>query len=192
MKEDRLIFHGCFDEPLEVITDLVGRYLDELVKVRPQVVLEVKVTDDKKTWRGYVYEPQAWSVEDINYGYIEVFRKYEDSAIPLEVKVFASHPDYFLWMFNLYVLLEKYLKVSDGNPPANIPTWMVIPDEGYNRQLVELWSQGYKGPEIALRFSYSPRTIYNRLSELRKIYGVTIVPLKIKRKKTKNKVNPVN
>jgi len=47
MKEDRLIFHGCFDEPLEVITDLVGRYLDELVKVRPQVVLEVKVTDDK-------------------------------------------------------------------------------------------------------------------------------------------------
>jgi DNA-binding CsgD family transcriptional regulator len=69
---------------------------------------------------------------------------------------------------------------------------MVIPDEGYNRQLVELWSQGYKGPEIALRFSYSPRTIYNRLSELRKIYGVTIVPLKIKRKKTKNKVNPVN
>ena len=163
---------------------MVDQYFGELVNVRPQVVLEVKITDDNKTWRGYFYEPQVWPTDDISYGYIEVVHKYEDSTIPLVVKVFASHPKYLVWMVNLGVVLDKYLKLSDGNPPPNIPVWTLIPDEGFDRYLVEYWSKGYSAKEIRSKLYVSERRIYNRLSDLRKIYGEKIVPLRIKRKKT--------
>lgn len=192
MKEDRLIFKNYFNEPLQNITDVVDRYLGELVKVRPQVVLEVKVTDDKQTWRGYFYEPQAWPDDDIKYGFIEVVRKSDDGTIPVEVNVYASHPNYLVWMVNLTVLLDKHLKLSSWWPLPGMPDWALIPDEGFDRKLVELWSNGYRAKEISSKLYVSERRIYNRLSELRKKYSVTIVPLRIKRKNTKKSVNTVN
>ena len=68
----------------------------------------------------------------------------------------------------------------------------MIPDEGFDRKLVELWSNGYRAKEISSKLYVSERRIYNRLSELRKKYSVTIVPLRIKRKNTKKSVNTVN
>ena len=171
---------------------MVDQYFGELVNVRPQVVLEIKISDDNKTWRGYFCEPQAWPDDDISYGYIEVVHKYEDSTIPLVVKVFASHPKYLVWMVNLGVVLDKYLKLSDGNPPPNIPVWTLIPDEGYNRYLVELWNKGYSAKEIYSRLYISERTIYNRIHELRKKYGENIVPLRNKSRNSKKSVNSVN
>ncbi|MEL7658400.1 MAG: HTH domain-containing protein, partial [Bacillota bacterium] len=137
--------------------------------------------------RGYFYEPQAWPNDDISYGFIEVVQKYEDSTIPVVVKVFASHPNYLVWMVNLGVVLDKYLKLSDGNPPPNIPVWTLIPDEGYNQYLVELWSKGYSTTVICSKLDVSERTIYNRISELRKKYGEIIVPLRNKPKNTKKR-----
>jgi hypothetical protein len=55
--------------------------------------------------------------------------------------------------------------------------WEVIPDVGWNRRAVELWHTGYKAGEIAAMIgNLTAKTVYNRLSDLRRIYGTEVVP----------------
>ena len=57
----------------------------------------------------------------------------------------------------------------------------VIP-EGWQRQAVKLWRQGYSAPEIGERLNYDAKTVSNRLSELRQAYGEEIVPTDAQRR----------
>lgn len=54
--------------------------------------------------------------------------------------------------------------------------WEIIPDQGWNRKAVELLWRGYSGDVIARQVSVEHKTVLNRLSDLRKIYGAEIVP----------------
>jgi hypothetical protein len=55
--------------------------------------------------------------------------------------------------------------------------WEIIPDVGWNRRAVELWQAGYKAGEIAAKIgNLTAKTVYNRLSDLRGIYGTEVVP----------------
>jgi hypothetical protein len=62
----------------------------------------------------------------------------------------------------------------DGDAPK---PWEIIPDVGWNRKAVELWHAGYKAGEIAAKIgNLTAKTVYNRLSDLRRIYGTDVVP----------------
>jgi hypothetical protein len=70
---------------------------------------------------------------------------------------------------------EKAGTVKDDDAP-----WLAIP-EGWAREAVRLWWGGYSKPEIAAQLDngdISPKTVENRFSDLRRLYGKAVVPLK--------------
>lgn len=62
--------------------------------------------------------------------------------------------------------------------PAGEEPWMSIPDLGWDRLAVRLAHEGYSSSEIARRIGRNivAKTVDNRLSSLRAIYGEQIVP----------------
>jgi hypothetical protein len=75
-------------------------------------------------------------------------------------------------------------RTTSSEVPATTPTgsesvrpWEMIPDVGNNRMLLQLWHEKYPVAEIATRIgARQPKTVYNRVTELRKLYGEDIVP----------------
>jgi len=65
--------------------------------------------------------------------------------------------------------------VHPVEPPDEEP-WTRIPEHGWDRQALELWWDGYTVGDIASRLTLSEKTIRNRLTALRRAYGVSIVP----------------
>ena len=58
------------------------------------------------------------------------------------------------------------------------PPWEQIHDDLWDRTALKMWHEGYSNREIGESVNVSPATVTNRLSELRKQYGLEIVPLK--------------
>ncbi len=108
----------------------------------------------------------------------------EAIAPPTEVASQEPSPEADLQIEDAGNLEPKSEASLTGNPESaandtNEPKiWEQIEDKGYDRQLVELWHQGYTVPEIRLRIKRKPRTLWNRLYTLRKEYGPVIVPLR--------------
>jgi hypothetical protein len=69
-----------------------------------------------------------------------------------------------------------------------VDNWMNIPDIGANRDIVRLWHQGLTCAQIAARVGLNEKTILNRINQLRKEYGVQIIPYRKSNfiKKSKN------
>jgi hypothetical protein len=68
-------------------------------------------------------------------------------------------------------------------PPAGDP-WELIPDHLWDRRALRLWCDGLTSTEIGERISQAPKTVRNRLSQLRKQHGAEIVPLNRRRDRT--------
>ena len=49
------------------------------------------------------------------------------------------------------------------------------PDIGCNQLIVKLWNEGLTANEISYRVGYKPKTIINKISSLRKIFGDDVV-----------------
>lgn len=58
----------------------------------------------------------------------------------------------------------------------------VIP-EGWQREAVRLWRQGYTATEIGRMLKYNSKTVANKLSELRQVYGEEVVPTDTQRRR---------
>jgi hypothetical protein len=56
--------------------------------------------------------------------------------------------------------------------------WERIPDISDNRLMLRLWREGYQSPEIGKRLGIAPKTVLNRLSDLRRQFGAEIVPIR--------------
>jgi hypothetical protein len=63
-----------------------------------------------------------------------------------------------------------------GQDSQNLEPWRTIADHGWDRQALELWWQGLTVREIAARLHLGEKTMRNRLTALRKIYGEGSVP----------------
>jgi hypothetical protein len=55
-----------------------------------------------------------------------------------------------------------------------------IPNSGYDRKLVKLLQEGKNAKDIALELGVDRKTIFNRESELRRLYGKELVPYRQK------------
>jgi len=64
--------------------------------------------------------------------------------------------------------------------PTDKP-WELIPDHLWDRRALKLWWEGLTCPEIGERLSQAPKTIRNRLTQLRKAYGPAVVPFNRRR-----------
>lgn len=60
--------------------------------------------------------------------------------------------------------------------------WEVVADNAWDRRLVELWWHDHPSATIAQRLGVTPKTVLNRLSELRKTYGKNLVPTDSRRR----------
>jgi hypothetical protein len=56
--------------------------------------------------------------------------------------------------------------------------WQRLPEHLWDRQAVELWWAGHSHKEIGQQLSQAPKTVRNRLAQLRKAFGPQIVPLR--------------
>ncbi len=175
---DLLTFDQLFDDQLEEIINIIDNYLNRLIKIKPDAVLRVEIEEDKnkKIWKGFFEEPKEWGKEDAVYGRIEIIPLFVDCGFPLQVKLFCSELKYLTYWSGLANTLLKNLNLSDGSPPPTTVTWTLIPDKGYDRELLKLWHKGYTAQNISNRINVEPQTVYNRLGELRKVYGDAIVP----------------
>ncbi|MFQ5796024.1 MAG: helix-turn-helix transcriptional regulator [Candidatus Bipolaricaulia bacterium] len=70
---------------------------------------------------------------------------------------------------------EEKVSPSEEQSTEDKP-WKKIPDLRQDRKLVKLWHDGLPMKKIGKKLGMSPKTVRNRLSELRKIYGEEIVP----------------
>lgn len=84
-----------------------------------------------------------------------------------------SHPDERL---SVLYLPESH-QIQKRQP------WEAIPDHLWDRLAVKLWCSGYTNQEIAQRVKVHPRTITNRISELRRRYPAAAIPTQEQRKK---------
>ena len=65
---------------------------------------------------------------------------------------------------------------------ADPEPWAKMPDGGYDREMVELWWKGHTSQEIGRRLYLSPKTIGNRICQLRKEHGEGMIPYHRKRR----------
>lgn len=77
--------------------------------------------------------------------------------------------------------LEPNKRTDDIQEP-----WLLIPDTGTDRLVVQLWNQNQTSKEIGQKIGSSEKTILNRINELRKQFGPQIVPYR-KVRKTRDK-----
>jgi hypothetical protein len=87
-----------------------------------------------------------------------------------------------LGWFTLPEIPEPAIPVETKLEPLQIETstpievWLMIPNIGANRDIVRLWHQGLTCAQIAVRVGLNEKTILNRINQLRKEYGVQIIP----------------
>ena len=67
---------------------------------------------------------------------------------------------------------------TSTNEGQSTKPWQNIPDLGYDREMLTLWHHEYTAREIGDRLGKSPKTILNRVCELRKEHGKEVVPLR--------------
>lgn len=189
MESDVIVLDNYFDATLEQVTNVIDDYLGNLVKLVPNValVVEVNVPDSsrKKIWNGKIIEATEWGIPDISYGYIEIIPAFVNRDTPMKVRLYCSHPNYITYWAGLGKTLRDRLKESDGSPGLSNQPWILIDDTGNDREIIRLWHAGRSVQAIANHFGYSPKTINNRISFLRKTNGEVIVPLRIPQRKRK-------
>ena len=120
-------------------------------------LMRVSVTGDKNSWR-------LWDVVRDEMARVSWFQ------IP-EV------PEQLLGETDENRPLEPNKRADDIQEP-----WLLIPDEGNNRLVVQLWNQNQTSKEIGQKVGSSEKTILNRINELRKQFGPQIVPYRKVRK----------
>lgn len=59
----------------------------------------------------------------------------------------------------------------------SLPLWEQVPEHRWDREALQLWHEGHSCSEIAARIKQAPKTIRNKLTDLRNRYGTEIVPL---------------
>lgn len=78
-------------------------------------------------------------------------------------------------------------KQSEPLQTEPTPIWERIPDKGWNRDAVKLWCKGYLAKDIADKVGATQRTVYNRISALRKDYPeILLNQQRGKKRKPKN------
>jgi len=67
---------------------------------------------------------------------------------------------------------------AEATEQQDIDPWTKISDHGWDRLAVQLLHEGYTSPEIARKTGkeITAKTVDNRLSQLRALYGTEIVP----------------
>jgi hypothetical protein len=78
---------------------------------------------------------------------------------------------------------QKIFADSAHYPKRKRQPWEAIPNHLWDRLAVELWCDGYSSVEIALRVKVQPRSVTNRISELRRLYPQAGIPTRSQRKK---------
>ena len=87
-----------------------------------------------------------------------------------------------LGWFTLPEIPEPAIPVKIKIEPQQIETstpvevWLLIPNVGANRDIVRFWYQGLTCGQIATRVGLTKKTILNRINQLRKDFGIQIVP----------------
>ncbi|MBI3243463.1 MAG: hypothetical protein HYZ49_14360 [Chloroflexi bacterium] len=79
-------------------------------------------------------------------------------------------------------------KVESGQTQNAKQRWDEIPDHAWDRKALALWWEDYSCPEIGEKLSQSAKTVLNRLSALRQMYGTEIVPTDKQRRERNRKV----
>lgn len=189
MKFDLQVFEKDFEETFEKIIDVILEYFNYLFENRPEIGLRVEIegTKHKEIWKGYLEETKRWGSDDIVYGHIEIPAYNLDLPGPKKVKLFCAAPEFLVYWTGLADTLLKHLKWRDVSLQPVASPWDLIPDYGYDRTMVKMWHKGYSVDIIGTRIDKVPQTVYNRLGELRKKYGETIIPY---RKTVKNLKKP--
>lgn len=66
---------------------------------------------------------------------------------------------------------------SEIDKPSDEP-WEIIPDIGSDRKIVQLWRKRETAAQIGYITGLTSRTVTNKISQLRKLYGRNVVPYK--------------
>jgi hypothetical protein len=63
-------------------------------------------------------------------------------------------------------------------PTPSRQPWYQVPEHLWDRRAVELWWAGHSHKEIGLQLHQAPKTVRNRLAQLRKAFGPHVIPLR--------------
>ena len=190
MKQDFILLKEDFDENLETIVLLIDKWLGEVIENFPiTLVLRVEVVEENniKIWKGYLEETKPIDEDDIPLGHIEIIPLHNESATPKRVTLYSSNRKFMTYWAGLRDIILKNLKKSDVKLPTTVHPWEIIEDKGYDREMLKMWHEGRPVSYIAREIGQiTEKTIRNKFSILRGKYGVEIVPLRQKRRISKD------
>jgi hypothetical protein len=72
---------------------------------------------------------------------------------------------------------------NESSPTENSKSWMRIPDHYWDREAVKMWCNGHTNTEIANKVGVEPRSVTNRLSQLRRLHPEAGIPYHAERRK---------
>jgi hypothetical protein len=178
MQTDLIVFEEYFAATFEQVRDVIDKYITKLVEVIPEATIGFTcyLVDNKVLWKGVLAEQKSWGIDDVYYGYLEIMHVYMNSVSPIQIRLYCSKPQYLTYWSGLGKTLKNHLPRSDGSPIPSGELWNLVPDHGYDRDLLRLWHEGYRVKEIGERMHISASRLYARLDKLRKIHGIIIVP----------------
>lgn len=185
MEGYQIIYDMVFDANFREIYKVFMDYLIDFQKVKPDKWVwyknNVSEENGKKIHRANFLELiESWGNKQISYGYFELISVYCNIETPTQVKMYCSEKKYLGYWINIQYRLIENLKVFDGTLPEIVEPWMLIPDHGYDRKLLEYWHKGFTGNEIARKLYISVSSVYERLRILRDEYKEKIVPYRYK------------
>lgn len=182
METEVLVFDQSFDSSHQEIFEVIQDFHNKLTTIYPNVVIEVE--HQKREGKEYrilrFLESMPWGTPDVYYGHIEIVPMYFYHDTPLVIRLYCSHPKYLTIWGGLGNSFRSKLKVSDGIEGLSTTPWTLIPDNGSDRKILELFCKDYDFESIAKRVGYAVQTVYNKLGKLRKKYGEKLVPYRIK------------
>jgi hypothetical protein len=178
-----------FDQALNLLDQMVTQYRLK----HPDWLNRLALRRDGK---GIIIVDDFWPIVDINI--IESSKRakvslsltdYTDESGIANAKELRTLSDDLAGFLHdeLEALREQSDEPADPLPDPAKPTgtelWTQIPDHLWDRQALELWHKGHSCTEIGMKIGQAGKTVRNRLTILRSVYGREIVPTNKDRRK---------
>lgn len=185
MQGEVAFYQKLFNSTIEQAVFVVNDYLNLVVQTYPEISLDVswKMQDGKPVWTGTFIVVTELGKPDIIYGRVEIVENFMNYPNLIEITIYCQERRFVTWDMELVEYLIRHLPISDITPKKEANIWDAVPDEGWNRRVLELWHKGYSAAVIGERLGYQAQSIYNLLASLRKTYGDEIVPSGTHRRK---------
>jgi len=145
----------------------------------PEKSLKV-VIQQRRSWyalglkfRGEFRNTATWALGDcqITSSETDLGTEFEELPATANEEAVATWNSFTTWLKE-----KKWLATETPQPGKGSQPWEIIPDHNWDREALFMWWADRSGRDIGTKVSVAAKTVYNRMTQLRKLHGKGLVP----------------